>query len=104
MKRTIKNLLKENCRVYVYLSDKDIAKRFLRDAESEGFTFSDGANLTSRNCDSIMAVNDNTTINYVGIVGHIAFNCTKKVGDKALLRVDYGKYILGEDDYNFRKE
>ncbi|MCQ4023270.1 hypothetical protein [Ruminococcus sp. zg-924] len=99
MKRTIKKLLKENCRVYVYLSDKDVAKRFLQHAENEGFTFGDGAKPTSGECDSIMAVNENATINYVGVAGRIAFGCAEKIGDKKLMRVDYNKYISGDENY-----
>ncbi|MGN1132128.1 MAG: hypothetical protein ACI4RL_04425, partial [Ruminococcus sp.] len=99
MKRTIKNLLKENCRVYVYLSNKVVAKIFLKNAESEDFTFGDGVNPTARECDSVMAINENSTINYVGIIGHIAFNTSEKVGDKKLLKVDYERYISGDKNY-----
>ncbi|MDD6645216.1 MAG: hypothetical protein PUE67_04075 [Oscillospiraceae bacterium] len=99
MKRTIKNLLKENCRVYVYLSDKTVVKIFLRNAESEGFTFADRVKTTARECDSVMAINKNFTINYVGIIGHIAFNTSEKAGDKKLLKVDYKKYISGDENY-----
>lgn len=33
-------------RIYVYLATKDIAEQFMRDAESEGFTFGDGVKPT----------------------------------------------------------
>ena len=99
MKRTIKNLLKENSRVYVYLSDKTVANIFLKDAESEDFTFGDGVKPTARECDSVMAINENSTINYVGIIGHIAFNTSEKVGDENLLKVDYKRYISGDENY-----
>ena len=99
MKRIIKNLLKKNCRVYVYLSNKIVAKQFMENAESEGFTFGDGAKPTARECDSIMAINENSTINYVGINGHIAFGSADRIGGKRLIKVDYKRYIAGDENY-----
>lgn len=99
MKRTIKNLLKENSRVYVYLSDKTVANIFLKDAESADFTFGDGVKPTARECDSVMAINNNSTINYVGIIGHIAFITSDKVDDRTPLKVDYKRYISGDENY-----
>ena len=97
MKRIIKNLLKKNCRVYVYLSNKIVAKQFMENAESEGFTFGDGAKPTARECDSIMAINENSTINYVGIIGHIAFGSADRIGGKRLIKIDYERYVSGKE-------
>lgn len=52
-----------------------------------------------------MAVNENGTINFVGANGRIAFGSgAKKIGDKTLVRVDYEKYINGNDDYFYHKK
>lgn len=99
MKKTIKSLLKENCRVYVYLPNKNLTRQFMENAESEGFSFGDGVKPTARECDSIMAVNENMTINYVGIIGHIAFENGDKIGDKRLLKINYERYISGDENY-----
>ena len=97
--RTIMDLAKMDGRVYVYLKDTDICNQFLRDAEAEGFTFGDGVKPTKREGSDIFAVNADQTINYVGFAGHMAFGAAKKVADQKLIRVDYEKYVSGEDEY-----
>ena len=102
--RTIKELSSLDARVYVYLPKVEIAEQFMRDAEAEGFTFRDGAKPTERTADSIMAVNSDGTLNYVGFVGHVAFGSgTRMIGDKLLLRVDYAKFRSGDEDYFFKR-
>ena len=95
--RSIKNLLKLNGRIYLYLQDEKIGKLFLENAEKEGFTFGDGVNPTKRKADSIFAINDDFTINYVGYIGHLAFNSSV---DK-IVRIDYYKYLSDDDEYVF---
>lgn len=91
---SIKELSKFNGRVYVYLTDDEVGNTFMKQAESEGFTFGDGVKPTKRNYNRIMAVNDNQTINYVGAIGHMAYgNGAKTVGDKLLIRVNFKEYI-----------
>lgn len=46
--RNVTELSKLNGKVYVYLRDEVIARRFLQDAENEGFTFGDGEKPTAR--------------------------------------------------------
>ncbi len=96
--KTIKNLVKNSDnKVYVYLANGDIGSRFLRQAESEGFTFGDGAKPTSRHYARVMAVNGDMTINYVGAVGMMAFGSgTKTVGGKNFVKIDYEKYLTEE--------
>ncbi|MDD6394564.1 MAG: hypothetical protein PUB37_00040 [Firmicutes bacterium] len=97
--RKIADLLRLKGRVYVRLANEEIGRRFLRDAEREGFTFGDGAKPTEREYSDIFAVNRDMTINYVGFVGHIAFSGAKKTGGERLFRVDYEKYSENEKDY-----
>ncbi len=88
----LKNLLSAypDSKIFLHFETSELARRFLADAEAEGFTFGDGANPTSREPDSIFALNDNMTINYVGSVGHMAFSSgTDKIGDKKLVRIEY---------------
>ena len=88
---TIKSLLStyKGGRVYIYLATVEIAEQFMQDAEKERFTFGDGVKPTQRDISDIIAINDNMTINYVGFIGHIAFQAAKKVGDKPLIKIDY---------------
>ena len=95
--RTVKQLLSLEGRVYVCLSDEAVCSRFLRDAESEGFTFGDGVRPTQRTPGDIYALNRDMTLNYVGYVGHLAFRSAAAGGAEPLVRVDYGKYAAGED-------
>lgn len=80
-------------RVYIYLTDDSICEAFLKDAEAEGFTFCDNVKPTSRQHDSIYAVNKDKTINYVGFVGHVAYMCADKIGEKPLIKVDYRELL-----------
>ena len=89
----LKSLLKSypECRIFLHCKTHELARRFLADAEAEGFTFG-GVKPTERGTDSIFALNDNMTINYVGFVGHMAFGSgTDKIGDKKLVRIEYGE-------------
>lgn len=87
---SIKSLLSAYAgRIYVYLATDDLGKQFLRDAENEGFTFCDGVKPTQREADSILAINDDMTINYVGFVGHMAYQASDLIGNQKLVKVDY---------------
>lgn len=100
MNRTLKELVKKNGRVYVYLKDSETGNQFMQQAESEGFTFTDGTKPIKRCYAEIMAVNRDITINFVGMNGRIAFGSgAKMVGNEELIRVDYKKYISGDRKY-----
>lgn len=87
---TITELSTIDSRVYVYLSSEAYARAFLQQAEAEGFKFRDGADPTEREAASVMAVNSDRTLNYVGINGMAAFGSgTLFVGGRKLLRVAY---------------
>ena len=100
--RTISYLSKLTGRVYVYLANAEIGHRFLQQAEAEGFTYTDGVKPTERGYESIMAINHDKTINFVGTNGRIAFQSgAKTVGSEQLLRIDYEEYLSGADDYYY---
>lgn len=95
--KSVKELAQLEGRVYVYFSSNDLCKRFLADAESEGLTFCDGIKPTQKQPASIIALNRNCTLNYVGTNGRIAFGSgVKRLGDENLIMVDYGRYITEE--------
>ena len=80
-------------RIYVYLATKEIGRRFLQDAEKEGFTFGDGVKPTERKASDIFAINMDMTINYVGFVGHMADWVADQVGNQPLIKIDYREMI-----------
>ena len=94
--KTIKQLVfKNEKRVYVYLSDKETQKRFISDAEAQGYTFMDGVKISERDGDDYYAINDNNTVNYINSIGRMAFQS----GTDSIIRIDYKKYISGNSDY-----
>lgn len=97
--RNVTELSKSNGKVYVYLRNEVIIRKFLKDAENEGFTFGDGEKPTARPGNNLYVVNRDWTICYVGWAGHIAFQSAKRIGEQELIRVDYEKYLLGEEEY-----
>lgn len=80
-------------RIYVYLATEDVSKQFLQDAENEGFTFCDGVKPTERDADCIFAINNDMTINYVGFVGHMAYQVADKIGNQPLVKIDYQEFL-----------
>lgn len=76
-------------RIYVYLANEDIGKRFLQDAEKDEFTFTDGTSPTQKHTSDIIALNSNATINYVGFVGRAAFQAANRIGNQQLIKIDY---------------
>ena len=98
--RTIKNISGMEGRAYVYLSNDEIGNKFMQMAEDEGFTFGDGVKPTERQYAEVMAVNHHSTINYVGVNGRMAFGSgVKTIGDEVLIRIDFGKYLSGDESY-----
>lgn len=88
--RTITELSQVEGRVYVHLGSVEDAKRFAQQAEAEGFSFGDGANPSSRDMCEVMAVNNNHTLNYVGICGMIAYGSgTTTIGKDKIIRFEY---------------
>ena len=83
--KTIKELANMGERVYVYLKDEKTALKFLLDAESEGFTFSDGVKPTDREWSDLYAIHNDYTLNYVGTIGRIEYGS----GIDSVVRVDY---------------
>jgi hypothetical protein len=96
--RTVQELARMDGRIYVYLCNETVKKRFLIDAEKEGFVFGDGALPTSRAIDNIYAINPNHTLNFLGWAGHIVYHYVEEINGKPLIRIDYEKYLLGFDD------
>ncbi len=76
-------------RIYLHFKTEEFCKAFLRQAENEGYTFCDRVKPTARETDSVIAVNADQTINYVGFIGHMAFGGAEKVGNKKLVRIEY---------------
>lgn len=93
--RTIRNLIKEEKKVYVFLRNKATEVRFVNDAERESITFGDGVKPTERQIDDIMALHNDGTICFLGWAGRMAYHYSKG----KIKRIDYERYIEGLNDY-----
>ena len=101
--RNVTELSKLNGKVYVYLRGEVIARRFLQDAENEGFTFGDGEKPTAIPGNNLYVVNRDWTLSHVGWAGHMAFQSAKRIGGQEMIRVDYERYLLGEENFVINK-
>jgi len=88
---TLKELSRKKGRVYIYLEDDETCRRFIDEAEREGFTFCDGAAPSSREHSTFYALNPDLTINFIGFSGRIAYACADKIGNQKLIKYDYKK-------------
>ncbi|MCD8315335.1 MAG: hypothetical protein LUD44_06880 [Firmicutes bacterium] len=100
---TLTALAKLNGRVYVYCGDWKTQQQFIEDAENEYFYYGDGVPLLERKPESVMALNRDNTVNFIGFVGTIAFHQVDHLGSGKdaipLIKVDYRKYIAGYQDF-----
>ena len=99
-KRTIKDPTDLQGRVFLYFPDSTIRDQFITDATEEGVTYGDGVSLKEREPDSIMALNGNMTVNFVGFAGHMHFiqpSSESEIHSNPLIRVDYGRYAAGDE-------
>ena len=85
--KTIKELASTGERVYVHLKDEETAMSFLRQAESEGFTFGDGMKPTERHWSDLYAIHPDGTLNYVGTNGRIHYGS----GADGIVRIEYAE-------------
>ena len=87
---TLKELSKLDGRVYIHLSNSLLATRFMEQAEKEGFSFADGVKPTMREAGSVMALNPDMTLNYIGFIGMMVYGAKgETVGGKKIIRVDF---------------
>ncbi|MCC8358064.1 MAG: hypothetical protein LJU34_09625 [Oscillospiraceae bacterium] len=100
--RTLTALTKLNGRVYVYCGDRKTQQQFIEDAENEYFHYGDGVSLLERKPGSIMALNQNRTVNFVGYLGTIAFCHADHLNAVPLIKVDYRKYAAGYQDFIYK--
>lgn len=87
--KTIKESANMGERVYVHLKNEKTALRFLRQADSEGFTFGDGAKPTDRHWSVLYAIHPDATLNYVGINGRIHYGS----GADGIVRIEYAELL-----------
>ncbi len=89
-------------RIYMYFDSEEIYKKFLKNAEEEGFLFNK-IKPTQNSTDSIIALEHRKQLSYVGFVGHVAFQCNGGTNAENFYRIDYRKFLNGEEDYFYKQ-
>ena len=79
-------------KIYIRLNNEEIGKRFLEDAEKEGYKFG-SIKPTDNHWSDIVAVETDKQLSYVGAMGRIGIQCQNGA------YIDYEKYTHGENDY-----
>lgn len=98
--RTIKQLIQKDTKVYIYLRNEAVRQRFSQDADNEGITFDDGEKASERPVDDVMALLPGGKICFLGFAGRMCYGS----GSKDAIRIDYEKYINGEEVYIIGKQ
>lgn len=102
--RKIQDLLDSGCRVWFYLQDRDAQNRFVAEINEMGGTYLNGNPVTEENCSPIMAVHTDRKVAHLMImIWNASFQrgfSNHYRGDVSrILKVDYAKYVAGDDDY-----
>ena len=95
--RTIKEFINNEKKVYFYLKDEAICKRFFADARAEGLSFG-GEDPTKKEWSDIIALLPSGELCYVGWAGRVCYHNAKSAG---ALRIDYAAYLSGSDAFLF---
>lgn len=94
--RTLKSLIEKNKKVWFYCGTEDLQKRFLEQAEKEGFITMRGEEPTSLSLQRLYGINNEETMGYISnFIWYLSF----QTGNKDILRIDYDRFISGEEDF-----
>lgn len=100
--RTIANLYNEADVVFIKVRHQAMAERLWKDALAEGFQVEGCSNFEKiKMRGTVYRLNENFKINSIGgWASHMFYGSLCKENDgKSLVRINYGKYINGLDDY-----
>ena len=99
-KRTIRDLLIGKEKVYFYFSTEESKKKFAEMAGEEGFITQTKRNASILNPEDIMSIHsDDNTVYFCGAQTRTIM--AAKDVEKSIARVDFEKYIAGDEDYSF---
>ena len=87
-------------KIYVRFGSEEVFRRFLQDAETEGYMIGDRKPTEAGASYDIMAVEYDKRISNVGTIGHIA--C--QAGGSNIHIIDYERYVSGKKDYEVSRK
>lgn len=94
--RRIRDLIDGEHSIYLFLATRDAMQHFQRQAKKEWINYGDGVHATKRKSRQIMRLLNDGTICFVGYTGIMRYYHST---EDNVLRIDYEKYIIGEDNY-----
>ena len=106
--RSIQELLQDGKRVWFYLRDSETERRFIEELNQLGAKYLNGSPVTAESCSPIMAVLSDLRVAHLMImIWNASFSPSfdqHYAGDVSkILKVDYAKYIAGQEDYLCRR-
>ena len=93
---TLRSLIEENEVVWVYCKNKELAKQFLSQCETEGFWTLNNQKPTTLFLHKFYGVFDNLTMGYLS---NMIWCLTFRTGQDEHVRIDYEKFISDEENY-----
>ncbi len=102
--RTITDLIKDGTAAWIFCRDEATGKRFLKDAENEGYRFGDGVKPTERHWHYVYVPHQDKTLAHQSVTMWAqAFSAKSLMGEGGkripLIKVDYAAYIAGAEDF-----
>ncbi|MBQ9228728.1 MAG: hypothetical protein IJ168_07855 [Eubacterium sp.] len=94
--RTLTALLQNDKRVFIYLANDNLKRKFLRQAEDEGFVLH-GNDPTKERAADIMIIHRDYTLSHLS--GFATMGCYQNCRKE--MRVDYARYSNGLADYYY---
>ena len=106
--RSIQELLQDGKKVWFYLRDSETERRFIEELNQLGAKYLNGSPVTVESCSPIMAVHSDLRVAHLMImIWNASFSPSfdqHYAGDVSkILKVDYAKYIAGQEDYLCRR-
>lgn len=94
--RSLKLLIEKNKKVWFYCGTEELQNRFLEQAEEEGLVTMSGEKPTSLSFQHLYGINEEGRMGYIS---HFIWLKSFHADNKDILRIDYDRFISGEDDY-----
>ncbi len=92
--RLLKDLIDQYHDVWIRCEDEYLQKLFLLQAECEGFKTLNGQKPSELACQELYGISDDMTIGYLS---HMVWSLTKDAATDVHVRIDFGKYVEGNE-------
>lgn len=102
--RTLRSLMEQCENVWFRCDTQELQRQFLRQCADEGFHTINGGKPVGLNCSRLYGISDNSVGYLMGMCWALGYKgAAIDIGTgkhvKRPIRIDYGKYIAGDDDY-----